>query len=137
MKINVPILLILVCLLVLFSCAPVYSPYIYDKTAELKTQSLSILSKANEPFSKLEPKVLLLKADLESVYQQEKMRKHNKVKIQQWDLLLNTKGFLLYGSLEKWQKDTVMNERFVELQRKLVGEAFDLMLETEKNRLSN
>ena len=33
------------CLFFLMSCAPVYSPYIYDQTAELKMQSLAILNK--------------------------------------------------------------------------------------------
>lgn len=123
------------CLLFFISCAPVYSPYIYDQTAELKTQSLALMSKATEPYSKYETKVDLLKADLESIFQQEQMRKHNDVKVKQWNLLLAPEGYLLNGSFERWQKDTVMSETFINLQRKLVGEAFDLILETEKQRL--
>jgi len=126
----------IVCISLLMSCSPTYSPYLYDQTAELKAQSLSVLSNANEPYSKYETRVDLLVGDLESVFQQEKMRKYNKVKIKQWDLLLAPDGYLLNGCLEKWEKDTVMSEEFINLQRKLIGEAFDLIQETEKQRIS-
>jgi len=123
------------CLLFLVSCAPVYSPYIFDQTAELKKQTLSILEKATEPYSKYETKVDVLKSDLASLVQQEKMRKHNSVKVKQWTLLLDPQGNLLNGSLEKWRKDTIMSETFIVLQRNLVEEAFNLMQEVEKQRL--
>jgi len=123
-------------LLILMSCSPVYSPYIFDQTADLKSQSLIILSKANEPYSKYETKIDLLQNDMASIVQQEKMRKHNKTKVKQWTLLMAPKGFLLNGTLEKWKKDTIMSETFIDLQRKLVGEAFDLLQESEKQRLS-
>jgi len=123
------------CLLFLVSCAPVYSPYIFDQTAELKKQTLSILDKATEPYSKYETKVDVLKSDLASMVQQERMRKRNKLKVKQWDLLLDPQGNLLNGSLEKWRKDTVMSETFIVLQRNLVEEAFNLIQEVEKQRL--
>lgn len=123
------------CLLFLVSCAPVYSPYLFDQTAELKKQTLSILDKATEPYTKYETKVDVLKSDLASLVQQERMRKRNKLKVKQWDLLLDPQGNLLNGSLEKWRKDTVMSETFIVLQRNLVEEAFNLIQEVEKQRL--
>ena len=121
-------------LLLLSACAPVYSPYIYDQTAELKTQSLSIMNKAMEPYQKHQVKIDMLKNDLESIRQQEQMRKFNDVKVKQWNLLLDPDGYLLCGSFSKWKRDTIMSEDFITFQRKLVGEAFDLILETEKLR---
>ena len=135
MKVKSIILSFLVSLLFLMSCSPVYSPYIYDQTAELKSQSLILMSKAVEPYAKNQSKVDLLKADLESIFLQEKMRKRNSIKVKQWNLLLAPDGFLLYGTFEKWRKDTLMSEEFINLQRKLIGEAFDLIQETEKQRL--
>ncbi|MEA4839943.1 MAG: hypothetical protein VB110_02930 [Bacteroidales bacterium] len=126
-----------VALFLLVSCAPVYSPYIYDQTADLKTRSLTIMNKATAPYSKHEKAVDQLKSDLESVLQQEKMRKHNQVKVKQWNLLLAPDGYLLNGTFGKWQRDTTMSENFVGLQCKLIGEAFDLIQETEKQRLKN
>ncbi|MDD4920896.1 MAG: hypothetical protein PHS30_00300 [Bacteroidales bacterium] len=123
------------CFIFFISCAPVYSPYIYDQTSELKTQSLTIINKASESYSKQESKIEMLKGELESILQQEKMRKHNAVKVKQWNLLLAPDGYLLYGSFNKWQRDTTMSAEFVGLQRKLIGEAFDLIQETEKMRL--
>lgn len=127
--------ILLVCLFVLTSCAPTYSPYLYDQTSELKTQSLLLMDKATEPFSKYETKINLLKSDLESVSRQEQLRKSNQAKIKQWNLLLNPQGHLLYGFLHKWQQDTILSETFVNLERKLVGESFELLRETEKMRL--
>lgn len=127
--------ILIVCLLVLTSCAPTYSPYLYDQTSELKTQSLLLMDKATEPFSKYETKINLLKSDLESVSRQEQLRKSNQAKIKQWNLLLNPQGHLLYGFLHKWQQDTILSETFVNLERKLVGESFELLRETEKMRL--
>jgi hypothetical protein len=124
-----------ICILLLSACAPVYSPYIYDQTAELKIQSLAIINKATESFEKNKLKIELLKSDLESIQLQEQMRKHNNIKVKQWNLLLDPKGYLLYGTLNKWQRDTTMTEEFINLQRKLLGEAFDLIQETEKQRL--
>jgi len=126
-----------VVLFLLVSCAPVYSPYIYDQTADLKTRSLTIMNKATAPYSKHEKAVDQLKSDLEFVLQQEKMRKHNQVKVKQWNLLLAPDGYLLNGTFGKWQRDTTMSENFVGLQCKLIGEAFDLIQETEKQRLKN
>jgi len=122
-------------LLLLQSCSPNYSPYLYDKTAELKTESLILLSRGTEPYAKYDSKVDRCRMDLESVVQQEKMRKYNKRKIKQWELMLAPEGYLLNGSFAKWQKDTILSEEFLNLQRKLIGEAFDLIQETEKQRL--
>lgn len=135
MKNKIRIQSVIFCLLFLVSCAPVYSPYIFDQTAELKKQTLSIMDKATEPYSKYETKVDVLKSDLVSLFQQEKMRKRNGVKVKQWNLLLDPQGNLLNGSLEKWRKDTVMSETFIVLQRNLVEEAFNLIQEVEKQRL--
>jgi len=121
----------------LVSCAPVYSPYIYDQTADLKTRSLTIMNKATDLYSKHEKAVDQLKSDLEFILQQEKMRKYNQVKVKQWNLLLAPDGYLLNGTFGKWQRDTTMSEAFVDLQRKLISEAFDLIQETEKQRLKN
>ena len=137
MKNKSVIYVLAVVLFLLVSCAPVYSPYIYDQTADLKTRSLTIMNKATDPYSKHEKAVDQLKSDLESVLQQEKMRKHNQVKVKQWNLLLTTDGYLLNGTFAKWQRDTTMSENFVGLQCKLIGEAFDLIQETEKQRLKN
>jgi hypothetical protein len=95
------------------------------------------MNKATAPYSKHEKAVDQLKSDLESVLQQEKMRKYNQVKVKQWNLLLAPDGYLLNGTFGKWQRDTTMSENFVGLQCKLIGEAFDLIQETEKQRLKN
>jgi hypothetical protein len=117
------------------ACTPVYSPYVYDQTAELKTQSMSLLDKANEPYDKQLKKIQQLQDELESIRMQETMRKRNSLKVKQWNAMLDTTGYLLNGTLTKWQRDTVLTETFLSLQRKLVGEAFELMQETEKQRL--
>ena len=123
------------CLFLLTACAPTYSPYLYDKTSEMKTQSLSLMDKAMEPYSKYDTKISLLKSDLESLSRQEQLRKNNQPKIKQWNLLLDPEGHLLYGFLKKWQQDTILNEPFIDLEHKLVGESFELIQETEKLRL--
>ena len=134
---NTPFFPRAICLLslvVLVSCSAVYSPYIYDRTAELKTETMTLMNKGTEPFGKYASKINQLKVDLESVRQQEQLRRHNSVKQKQWALQFDSTGYLLYGFLNKWKQDTVLSETFVSLQRKLVGEAFDLIQETEKDR---
>jgi len=118
--------------LVMTCCSPVYSPYVYDRTAEIKTETLSIIGKAKEPYDKHKSKVDELQSDIASLQMQEKLRKRNKIKQKQWEMQTDTAGYLLYGVLSKWKKDTVLNETFISLQKKLIGEAFDLMQETEK-----
>jgi len=122
-------------MILLTACSPVYSPYIFDRTAELKTQSINLLDKASEPYDKQSAKIRLLQDELESIRLQEEMRKHNKLKVKEWHAMLDSTGYLLNGTFAKWQRDTVLTETFLKLQRKLVGEAFDLMQETEKQRL--
>lgn len=129
--------LFLVSVFVFVACAPTYSPYIYDQTGEMKKQAIALMDKAESPYSKYSEKVELLMSDIESLSTQDKLRKNNKIKIKQWELLKDPEGHLLYGFFNKWQKDTTLNETFIDLERKLVSESFDLMRETEKQRLNN
>lgn len=133
-RLSIPVIALL-CLCLLFGCAPTYSPYVFDQTASLKTQTLSLMNKATEPYSKHDKKVEELKADFESLWKQEQLRKNNQTKVKQWKLMLDDEGHLLYGYLHKWQQDTILNEPFIMLGSKLIGESFDLLQETEKERL--
>lgn len=126
------LLLLLFTLMLLISCSPHYSPYAHDRTAELKTKSLSLMNKADEPFSKHAEKVYGLKFDLQALNEHEQLRKRNGLKQKQWKLLLDPNGHLLYGFFAKWEQDTILHEPFIGLERKLVGEAFDYMLDLEK-----
>ena len=131
------ILVLTCCALGLTCCAPVYSPYVYDRTAELKTESVGLISKAGEPYGKYSAKIEDLKNDISSLQMQEQLRKRNKIKQKQWSLQTDTAGYLLFGVLSKWQKDSTLSETFISLQKKLIGESFDLIQETEKQYLGN
>jgi hypothetical protein len=126
--------LVIVCLLLLTACAPVYSPYVYDQTASLKTEALALMRKAEEPYAKHAVKAERLMNDLLSLEQQEVLRKRNNAKVKQWQLLINDRGHLLGGFIHRWQTDTTLTETFISLESRLVGEAFDLIQSTEKQR---
>lgn len=117
------------------ACTATYSPYLYERTSELKTNSLSIMDKAGEPYSKYESKIAALKSEFESVDRQEKLRKRNNTKIKQWDLMLDPQGHLLYGYFNKWQNDTILSETFIRLEKGLIEESFETIQATEKDRL--
>lgn len=118
----------------LTACAPLYSPYVYDQTASLKTEALALMRKADEPYTRHAVKAERLMNDLLSLEQQEVLRKRNNDKVKQWQLLINDRGHLLGGFMSRWQSDTTLNATFINLESRLVGEAFDLIQATEKQR---
>lgn len=131
---HTPALTLFCLLLLCAACAPTYSPYVYDQTASLKTEALALMRKAGEPYAKHAVKAERLMDDLLSVMQQEALRKRNNDKVKQWQLLIDGNGHLLGGFLHRWQTDTTLNATFINLEVKLVGEAFDLIQATEKQR---
>jgi hypothetical protein len=126
--------LIVLLFFILTACAPVYSPYVYDQTANLKTEALTLMRKAGERYEKYAVKVETLMNDLLSLEQQEVLRKRNSDKVKQWQLLINDRGHLLGGFMHRWQADTTLSATFISLESRLVGEAFDLIQATEKQR---
>lgn len=129
------ILAILTILVIAAACSPKYSAYVYDRTADIKKQAIALCGKSEEPYDKYAEKVAALKIEAEALYKQEQLRKHNKTKQKQWALMLDPEGHLLYGYLEKWHQDTVLNDTFIDLSKRVLTESFELLQETEKNNL--
>lgn len=125
------IFFVIIAVFIFVSCAPSYSPYIYNRTRELKSQATYLMKDALKPYLKYSDRVEDLKSGIETIEAMENARRHNKNKKKQWSLMTNPDGHLLYGFLDKWQRDTVLTETFIQAEKDIVREAFDLLLETE------
>lgn len=132
MKTNKNIIVLVLLGMFFLSCAPTYSPYIYNRTVELKSKASYLMDNATKPYDKYAARSEDLKAKINDIVNMEKKRKFNKVKKHQWDLMTDTTSHLLFGFLNKWKKDTTLNYNFIKLEKDIVRESFDDIIQTEK-----
>lgn len=128
-------------LILLSGCANLMSNFdqnSYVAALELKTESLSLISKADDKASAHVSEIDYLKAKLNSqVAYQEGKGKPNRISAAQWRLLVSEDKDLLGRFLKDWQSEKPMSKFYRDEKILQIGEAFDeiIKLEAAKDKI--
>lgn len=124
-------------LLILNSCSsmPDFSQKAYSKAVRLKIQSLDLMDKATEGYSKHSDEVDSLKTELRFAYEYAKGRPDNELITEKWDQMINPERNLIGGFLKIWKEDLILSPIFVSEAQVVIGKAFDTIIELESGKI--
>lgn len=122
----------------LFSACTSISPFsqkAYEQATRLKVESLNLMGKATQPFSKYEEKVEQLSQEIEIAYEFAFGRPDNEISARQWEMLKDPSKNLLGGFLLRWEQESKLSKFFIEEAQKVIGQAFDQIIQLESQKI--
>ena len=138
MKLETRVITVMFAFLFLFGCnyiAP-YNQHAYEQTTSLKVEALSIVAKANEPYSDHEKEIEQFKLRMLKAQEYARGIPKNLEAAEQWEILTNPEGKSMFGFLGFWKKNNQVSEVFAEEYRKEVEKHFNAIIEHEAGKMS-
>lgn len=126
-------------LLWLAACAPLigpYSPTAYKNATSLKADTLSLMDKATEPYSKYEKKVDSLMTAIDEAYEYVHGVPSDDLSARQWEILKNPEGNLLDKFFVRWKSAGKLSRVYIHEFKGIISDAFDEIICLEANKKS-
>jgi len=126
------------CLLAVAACSSTIAPFsqrAYEYATDLKVESLSIMNRAEFPYTENESRVERLKMDLDKAYEFAKGRPRNEHSTRQWEILIDPEKNLVGGFFTRWESEGQLNYPFIEQSQRLISDAFDTVIGLESGKI--
>ncbi len=94
-----------------------FDQYNYSQTTAIKVDALELMDLAVNDYNSFETKDQEFQTKLEKIYEYEKNKPKNDLTIQLWNKLIDTKGHLLGGLLNRWKTEKKLNGTFLQKKR--------------------
>ena len=111
-----------------------YSPTAYKYATSLKVETLALMSKATNSYSKHKDEVEKLTVELNKAHEYIKGVPSNSISAKQWKILIKPDGKLLGKFWFKWKQKTKLSKGFVSEFKKIVADSFDQIICLEVNK---
>ena len=111
-----------------------YSPTAYKYATSLKVETLALMSKATNSYSKHKDEVEKLTVELNKAHEYVKGVPSNSISAKQWKILVKPDGKLLGKFWLKWKNNTKLSKGIVSEFKKIVADAFDQIICLEVNK---
>lgn len=108
-----------------------YDKVAYEKAVSLKVDSLSLMSKATNTYSKHKEEAKKLLKDIEKAYEYAKGRPKNGIITRQWRILKDAKRNLVGGFIARWESKGTLSDKVVTGSKSNVSLAFDQIIGLE------
>jgi len=116
------------------SCgSSLYDHFTYTETIETKIQALSLMSKADDPFSSHENKAIDLKNQLEKMLTYERGKNKNEITTKMWEVL-NNDNKLIKSYLALWEQKGTLNPAFIQEAKSQIEQAFTILIQYEEKK---
>ncbi len=122
----------------LTACTPTISQFnetAYQQAVQLKVKSMSLIDKANEPYSVHEEEAVQLKQNLLTAYEYAKGRPKNEVSTRQWEIMVDAERNLMGGFLVRWKEQETLSPAFIGEYSKVIADAFDTIIGLESGKI--
>jgi len=122
--------------LFLIGCAPVsdFNQVAYQQSVSIKSNALTLISKANENYSVHQLEIDSLKLNVENAYQFSKTISNNQETISQWEIIRDPNRSSLFGLLERWKNKTKLSDTFISQVKLLIASDFNMIIDFENNK---
>jgi hypothetical protein len=107
----------------------------YHNATSLKVDSLALMGKATESYSKHEDTVEALKLSVEKAYEYANGRPKNEEVSEQWVLMKDPEKNLLGGFLVRWKEKGKLSPAFVDEAMRLISSGFDQIIGLESGKI--
>jgi hypothetical protein len=136
MRLNILKVVLVLFLLSLTGCLQVaeFDHSAYDQAVSLKTESITLMNKANESYSLHKIESDSLKAKVEAAYIYSEGRENNFESTTQWEIMKDPGRSLLLGFLARWERNDHLGSVFIVEADLLVADAFDTILNLELDK---
>ncbi len=124
-------------MLLLSACATTafYDQAAYQQAVNLKVEALALMDKATEAYAAHQANIEEILLRIEKAYEYDRGRKMNQISVQMWENLKNPDKNLLGGFLKRWKEKNLLRRAFIDEAKKLVGEAFDQIIQLESGKI--
>ena len=119
------------------ACAPMApppDPAAQANTASLKTQTLSLLDVAGDPYANHAAEVTALTARIDAAASAAAATPLNTLSARQWSVLRDPNRALYGGTIALWQSQGTLGQTFRDQKKIQIGRAFDYILCLEANK---
>jgi hypothetical protein len=122
--------------LFIIGCAPVsdFNQVAYQQSVSIKSNALTLISKANENYSVHQLEIDSLKLNVENAYQFSKTISNNGETISQWEIIRDPNRSSLFGLLERWKNKTKLSDTFISQVKLLIASDFNMIIDFENNK---
>jgi hypothetical protein len=107
----------------------------YPNTITIKNDSLTLMDKAINSYSKSESSVNALKIRVEKAYEYVKGRPQNNNVTKQWEIMKDPSRNLLGGFFARWKKQKILSKPFIEEAKKNISIGFDQIIDIEGSKI--
>ncbi len=132
---TVKINFFLIAMVLLTSCqalkTSIFDQYSYQKTTELKVETLSIMENASSEYANHSESVEKLFLEIEKLKEYEKNKPNNEVSFAMWNVLTDEEKNLVGGFFKLWKEKQTLSPSFVQESKKQVETAYDLLIQYE------
>lgn len=124
-------------ILILGGCKTIsgYDQYAYAQGTALKVDALNLMDKATANFASQQAGIDDITTRIEKAYEYEKHRPKNAITVKMWELLKDPDRNLFGGFLKRWKEKDTLPTTFINEARIQVGEAFDMIVELESQKI--
>lgn len=129
----------LVWLTIIPACAPLIASYsleAYKNATTLKAETMALVGKSHEPYSRHAAEIEAHSTKLAAAYEFAAGRPYNQLSARQWAILLDPDRALYGGFVQFWQANSSVSPAFRDEFRGQIAEAFDLIICLEANKQS-
>lgn len=108
-----------------------FDQYSYEKTIEIKVETVRLINKSNTPFSVNKEKIESLFLNIEKLTEYESNKSNNEITFQIWKILSDKEKNLLGGFFKLWETKGIVSKSFSEESQRQILQAFDLLIQYE------
>src|ERR1700727_2809115 len=121
----------------LAACITTISPYsdvAYQQATAVKSEAMTVMSNATEPFRMHATDVKTLELDVEKAYEYARGRPKNEISTKQWEIIRDPSGASLIGFLERWKREGKLGQEFVTEAKKVISDQLDTVIDLESGK---
>lgn len=108
-----------------------FDQYSYQKTTEIKVETIQLINQANTPYTSQKEKIQSLLLSIEKLTEYEKNKPNNEITFAMWQVLSDQEKNLLAGFFKIWEKKGTLSPVFQEEAKKQISDALDLLIQYE------
>ncbi|MFD1604151.1 hypothetical protein ACFSJW_08400 [Flavobacterium artemisiae] len=108
-----------------------FDQYSYQKTTEIKVETIQLMNQANTPYTSQKEKIQSLLLSIEKLTEYEKNKPNNEITFAMWQVLSDKEKNLLAGFFKVWETKGIVSPVFQEEAKKQISDALDLLIQYE------
>ena len=128
--------LALALIVVVSACATIspFNEYAYQQATSLKVDALTLIDKADEPYSQHQAEVADLETRIEKAYEYANGLPKNEDTIAQWSIIKDPTRHSLFGLFQYWKTKGTLSETFIDDEKGEIADDFDAIIGLESGK---